>query len=282
MVYGHEWCFESSQNCTSRRRVQFENFQNITSDHKSRNARAGSYDFYLLYSQQNYSNALLCSCSHSSSFGFSFLSVAHVCQTFNQVCVAFNVFLFFAFSLSCSTMFWFDKANRLSTIFFHFGVQIWRFPGVSIATSVLHSITYLCIRHWPIRNKIFCWVYIILYYIILYYIILGYSCVCLTVTKYRERKKWSSLLSSLRIRLRSQAIIYLDNCLSKTPSMGFEPMDSKKSQRSWARIPLKQGNWSIRKLKYQELVLIQSKMLSNLTLSKVTSPLSPLNKNCIV
>ena len=111
---------------------------------------------YLLYSQQNYSNALLCSCSYSSSFGFSFLSVIHVCQTFNQVRVAFNVFLFFAFSLSCPTMFWFDKANRLSAIFFHFGVQIWHFPGVSIATSVLHSITYLCIRHWPIRNKIFC------------------------------------------------------------------------------------------------------------------------------
>ena len=60
MIYGHEWCFESSQNCTSRRRVQFENFQNITSDHKSRNARAGSHDFLfrLLYSQQNYSHAL--------------------------------------------------------------------------------------------------------------------------------------------------------------------------------------------------------------------------------
>ena len=40
--------------------MQFKNFQNITSDHKSRNARAGSYDFLLLYSQQSYSNALLC------------------------------------------------------------------------------------------------------------------------------------------------------------------------------------------------------------------------------
>ena len=96
--------------------------------------------FYLLYSQQNYSNALLCSCSYSSSFGFSFLSVA----------------MFARHSTSCSTMFWFDKANRLSAIFFHFGVQIWRFPGVSIAISVLHSITYLCIRHLPITNKIFC------------------------------------------------------------------------------------------------------------------------------
>ena len=126
--------------------MQFENFQNITSDHKSRNARAGSYDFLLIM----LSKKLLKRATfyrvvrYSSSFGFSFLSVAHVCQTFNQVCVAFNVFLFFAFSLSCSTMFWFDKANRLSAIFFYFGVQIWRFPGVSIATSVLHSITLDC------------------------------------------------------------------------------------------------------------------------------------------
>ena len=54
----------------------------------------------------------------TSIFGFTFRLVAHVCQTFNQVCVAFNVFLFFAFSLSFSTMFWFDKENRLSAIFF--------------------------------------------------------------------------------------------------------------------------------------------------------------------
>ena len=113
--------------------------------------------FYLLYSQQNYSNALLCSCSYSSSFGFSFLSVAHVCQTFNQVCVAFNVFLFFAYSLTCSTMFWFNKANRLSVIYFHFDVQIWRLPGVSIATSVLHSMTWIALysllMHSPLANQ---------------------------------------------------------------------------------------------------------------------------------
>ena len=33
-----------------RRRVQFENFKNITSGHKSRNARASSYDFlFIIY-----------------------------------------------------------------------------------------------------------------------------------------------------------------------------------------------------------------------------------------
>ena len=30
---------------------------------------------------------------------------------------------------------------------------------VQYRNSVLHSITYLCFRHWPIRNEIFCWAY---------------------------------------------------------------------------------------------------------------------------
>ena len=36
----------------------FENFQNITSDHKSQNALASSHDFLLLYTPQNYSIAV--------------------------------------------------------------------------------------------------------------------------------------------------------------------------------------------------------------------------------
>ena len=40
--------FKSSENS------QFEDFQNITSDHKSRNARASSYDFlFILYSTKS-------------------------------------------------------------------------------------------------------------------------------------------------------------------------------------------------------------------------------------
>ena len=54
-------------------------------------------------------------------------------------------------------MFWFDKANRLSAFFFHFGVQIWHFPGVSIATSVLQSITWIALynqfMHSPLANQ---------------------------------------------------------------------------------------------------------------------------------
>ena len=111
--------------------LKVENFQNITR-HKSRNARASSYDFLLLI----YSTKLLYQLlyhrlflfSYSSVFGFTFLSVAYVCQTFNQVCVS----VFFSFSWSCSAMFWFD-AN-------HF-LFIWRFPSVSMATFVLHCIT---------------------------------------------------------------------------------------------------------------------------------------------
>ena len=76
-------------------------------------------------------------------------------MTFNQVCVVFNVFLFFAFSLSCSTMFWQSKPTV--SHFFQFGLQIWRFPGVSIATSVLHSITcialYNLFMHSPSANQ---------------------------------------------------------------------------------------------------------------------------------
>ena len=40
--------------------IQFENFQNITSDHKSRNARAGSYDFlFIIFSTKLLKGATL-------------------------------------------------------------------------------------------------------------------------------------------------------------------------------------------------------------------------------
>ena len=47
---------ESSQNCTSHIRVQFENFQSNTSDDLSHEMHEQiSYEFNLLYTQQNYS-----------------------------------------------------------------------------------------------------------------------------------------------------------------------------------------------------------------------------------
>ena len=69
------------------------NFKNTTSDHKSRNARASSYDFlffiYHIFNKITPSPTLLrYSCSYSV-YRFTYLSVVHVCQTFNQVCVAF-------------------------------------------------------------------------------------------------------------------------------------------------------------------------------------------------
>ena len=40
VIYGHSWCFESSQIALAYGLCNFENFQNITRAHKSRNALA--------------------------------------------------------------------------------------------------------------------------------------------------------------------------------------------------------------------------------------------------
>ena len=40
VIYGHSWCFESSQIAIAYGSCNFENFQNITRAHKSRNALA--------------------------------------------------------------------------------------------------------------------------------------------------------------------------------------------------------------------------------------------------
>ena len=139
--------------------MQFKNFQNIMSDHKSRNARAGSYDFLFNYILNKITQTrYFVRARILPVLGLVFFqSPMFAMQTFNQVCVAFNLFLFFAFFLSTSTMLWFDEANRLSAIFFHFGVQIWCFPSVSIATSVLHSITWIAFynlfMHSPLANQ---------------------------------------------------------------------------------------------------------------------------------
>ena len=49
-------------------------------------------------------------------------------------------------------MVWFDISH-----FFHFGVQIWCFTGVSIATSILHSINWIALynlfMHSPLANQ---------------------------------------------------------------------------------------------------------------------------------
>ena len=41
VIYGHSWCFESSQIALAYGSCNFENFQNIARAHKSWNARAG-------------------------------------------------------------------------------------------------------------------------------------------------------------------------------------------------------------------------------------------------
>ena len=158
-IYEHEWCFESSQNCTSRRRVQFENFQNITSDHKSRNARASSYDFLFII----YSTKLL------------LRSSLHALRTTSKALQWFPKYSHVLFEPIKNIMLWqgkssvkFPKVSQVFSVFSSF--LIWCsnlalplcFHGnfhIALYNLHLHSITYLCIRHWPIRNSEICSVY---------------------------------------------------------------------------------------------------------------------------
>ena len=124
------WARVMFWNCTNRRRVQFQNFQNITSDYTFRNARACSYDFlFIIYSTKLFHRRLFFrllrvvrASSYSSVFGFFFLSVAYVCQTFNQVCAVSNVFLFFFlifFKFLNDLLVWQSKPTVRHFFFFH-------------------------------------------------------------------------------------------------------------------------------------------------------------------
>ena len=108
-VFRDIWTKFKIQSCTSRRRVQFENFKNITKDHILRNALAFILFFVCnilniiikesifgtYHSVKNYNFLSRSSCSYSSSLGLNFLSFTHFSQTFNHVCVDLVVFLFF-------------------------------------------------------------------------------------------------------------------------------------------------------------------------------------------
>ena len=109
--------------------------------------------FNLLYSQQNQSNALLCThyVLHKKRFSRSCLpDIQPGLCSFQRVFV-FCIF----FKLLNDVLFWQSKPTV--SHFFQFGVQIWRFPGVSIATSVLHSITWIALynlfMHSPSANQ---------------------------------------------------------------------------------------------------------------------------------
>ena len=126
------WHWKSSQNCTSRRRVQFENFQNITSDHNSRNARAGSYDFlFIIFSTKLLKRATL-----------------YALRTTLNASMVSNMLTFIWTNQKCnvetgksSVKFLKDFEKKSENISENIW-KIWRFPGVYIATSVLHSPGY--------------------------------------------------------------------------------------------------------------------------------------------
>ena len=117
--------------------------------------------FCLLFSHRSYfgieylQSLSSSSCSHCSVVWLTFRSVAQFCQTLNQLCVAFKVFWFLEFSFSCSALLCFEIAKRLSAILFLFSNLALQLPYCTQEPK-LHSITYLCIRNYPIRNEIFC------------------------------------------------------------------------------------------------------------------------------
>ena len=92
--------------------------QNITSDHKSKNARASSWDF-LLYSQQSYFGIKYL--QHFIELFvlifFNFLFDLQFCHTFNQVCFAFKVFWFLDFLLVAQDCFVWNRNRTVN----HFG-----------------------------------------------------------------------------------------------------------------------------------------------------------------
>ena len=104
---------------------KFEIFQNIPK------CTSKFIRFFIYYNiQQNYSvaDSSSSSSSWSCSYSFSFfLSIAHVCQSFNQVWVALNVLLFFAFSQVAQRCFGRQSKPTVRHLF-SFGVQIWHFP----------------------------------------------------------------------------------------------------------------------------------------------------------
>ena len=126
----------------------------VTSDHKSRNAQVSSYDFlFIIYLTKLLSGGRLrLRVAHARIL--QFFSFSRPCLPNIQAGLcSFNVFLFFAFSSNFSTMFCFDKANRLSAILFFISRTNMALPqcfhgNFRIATYnlYLYSITYLCIR----------------------------------------------------------------------------------------------------------------------------------------
>ena len=152
IIYGYEWCFKS---------FNLKSFQNITSDHKSRNVWAVHAIFCLLYSKQNH--FLMFSTLHALS--------AHYLKHFS---VVFQNAHMFYFNQSYNNYYnnynnyyrnYCDRQTEPKIVFSVSGIIILsfiqllslNFQRVQYRNPVLHSITNLCIHHWPIRNGIFYW-----------------------------------------------------------------------------------------------------------------------------
>ena len=123
-IYGHEhliiWKFSALHGLYTS---AIWGLQNITCNHKSRNAKTSSYDFlFKLYSPQ-------CSIDVSMNTEAFVFALFTFCIDF-----LFNS----PFFAKVFTSFWFDKAKTTASHLFSNLVLV----GFSITTSPLHSITY--------------------------------------------------------------------------------------------------------------------------------------------
>ena len=122
--------------------MQFENFKTSRETINQEMLEQVHAIFCLSYSQQCGVHASMLAAFYQTlrgrTFWLTFRAVAHFCQTFNQIRVAFKIFWFLEFILlSCSTLLWFEVAKRLSAILFLFSNLA--LASVSIEGSVMHS-----------------------------------------------------------------------------------------------------------------------------------------------
>ena len=139
VIYGHEWCFESSPNGTSHRRVQFENFQNIMSDHKSRNARAGSYHFlFIIFSTKLLTRATLYALRTTSNASM----VSNVLTCFIWTNQKYNVV---TGKSSVKFLKGFEKIQKISR---KLNFQLRWFPSFALRIPTAHDFCVISARKW--------------------------------------------------------------------------------------------------------------------------------------
>ena len=121
------------------------NFQNITSDHKSRNAMSKFIRFFIYY----IFNKITPSLFFFELFVFVFFNF-WVYFSFSGLCLPniqpglCSIQRVFCLSHFLNDVFWFDNGKPTVSHFFSIWCSNLAFQCVSMATSVLHCITSIC------------------------------------------------------------------------------------------------------------------------------------------